>query len=173
MSSSSSDTSLSGYISWTSEKSCCEQSSPPEELDRVVKELDVAHKHEPNSPAIVLHGKVTNALCSLPTVTRQIRHESSHKPSPSSNGIITKSFLHGQSQWIDEPVISQWRNPSSKLLATLDDVDRLYHEWRQTEPAPFNPFLDRLWMQSAATLREAGLPWHNNNLNMPDAIDPR
>jgi hypothetical protein len=93
--------------------------------------------------------------------------------STSHGGMITKSFLEGRSQWIDEPIIAGWREPTEKISATLRLADELFAKWSQPRGRPFDPFFDPLWLETAKTLRDAGLPWHNNNLNMPDEIDSR
>ena len=73
---------------------------------------------------------------------------------------------------MDEPVISRWATPSPKILKTLKEVNGLLHQWTRNATGPFYPFSDALWLQTAELLRDAGLPWHNNNLNLPDEIDP-
>ncbi|KAF3905073.1 hypothetical protein AA313_de0208855 [Arthrobotrys entomopaga] len=35
----------------------------------------------------------------------------------------------------------------------------------------FSPFTDRLWLENGSILAKAGLPWYNNQINMPDEID--
>lgn len=92
---------------------------------------------------------------------------------PSLRSTVTESFLHGRSQWIDEPIITKWREPSKELRAVLTQTEELYHRWSLSKPSPFDPFFDKLWMETADILRDAGLPWHNNNLNMPDETDSR
>ncbi|KAK5989346.1 Histidine decarboxylase-like protein [Cladobotryum mycophilum] len=89
-----------------------------------------------------------------------------------SSGEIIKSFLDGRSRWIDEPVISKWRNPSPEVLAKLKEVEQLYQEWRQVKPRPFDPTFDPLWLETAKTLQKIGFPWYNNNLNPPDVCNP-
>jgi hypothetical protein len=170
---SSPNTNLSGYSSpWTSNGSDCEQQRSS--LFWMLKALGVALDHELDPPpAIVPYDYVAQKLRSLSVATQQTGHESSPKLDLSSSGVVIESFLRGQSQWIDEPVISKWRELGPELLSTLETVSQLYYEWRQIEPAPFDPFFDRLWLESAVTLWEAGLPWHNNNLNMPDEVDTR
>ena len=73
---------------------------------------------------------------------------------------------------MDEPVISQWATPSPRIKRTLEEVNELLHQWTKNVTGPFYPFSDALWLQTAELLRHAGLPWHNNNLNHPDEIDP-
>ena len=68
---------------------------------------------------------------------------------------------------MDEPVISRWATPCPKILRTLKEVNELLHV-----NGPFYPFSDALSLQTAELLRDAGLPWHNNNLNHPDEFDP-
>lgn len=83
--------------------------------------------------------------------------------------VIEKAFRSGQVRWMEEPVMKQWEN---KHLPILMDINALYHRWRASRPGPFYPFSDALWMQTADVLRQVGLPWHNNNINSPDQIDP-
>ena len=89
--------------------------------------------------------------------------------------ITERAFLDGQPQWMDESVISQWATPSSEILMTLEEVDRY-----------ITPAMDQIcdW----ALLSFLGCPLiairridremlayhgrHNNNLNLPDEIDP-
>ena len=73
---------------------------------------------------------------------------------------------------MDEPIISQWTNPNTEILKTLHEVNLLLQRWAKSPPGPFYPFSDALWLQTAEVLKDAGLPWHNNNLNLPDEIDP-
>ncbi|KAL6915275.1 hypothetical protein FSST1_006770 [Fusarium sambucinum] len=99
-------------------------------------------------------------------------HDEDHRTAKSSPPFTMKeSFLHGRSQWIDEPVITKWREPSKELSEVLAQADQLYHQWSLSKPSPFDPFFDKLWMETADILRDVGLPWHNNNLNMPDETD--
>ena len=90
----------------------------------------------------------------------------------SGSNIIERAFLNGRPQWMDEPVISRWATPSPKILNTLKEVNELLLQWTKNATGPFYPFSDALWLQTAELLRDAGLPWHNNNLNLPDEIDP-
>lgn len=73
---------------------------------------------------------------------------------------------------MDEPVISRWATPSSKILRTLEEVNTLLHQWTKSVTGPFYPFSDALWLQTAELMSDAGLPRHNNNLNLLDEIDP-
>ena len=86
--------------------------------------------------------------------------------------LIERAILDGRPQWMDEPVISRWATPNSKILRTLEEVDTLLHQWIKFVTGPFYPFSDALWLQTAELLRDAGLPRHNNNPNLPDEIDP-
>lgn len=169
---SSNSTRLCSCNSWKLDKSHHNQSLPPKNLGQMTKECNDPYRHESSCP-IVFFSEVTQRVSTFPTATLQTQPKSKPNPGQTPHNTILQSFLEGQSQWIDEPVISQWRSPSSKLLATLETVNQLYHKWRQTKSAPFDPFFDPLWLHSAVTLQESGLPWHNNNLNMPDEIDPR
>ena len=90
----------------------------------------------------------------------------------SHTNLIERVFLDGRPQWMDEPVISQWATPNSKILRTLKEVNTLLHQWTKSPLGPFHPFSDALWLQTSELLRDAGLPWYNNHLNSPDEIDP-
>jgi hypothetical protein len=85
--------------------------------------------------------------------------------------VIEKAFLSTRSQWIDEPVSAQWTALEPRILKTLQDANLLYHQWIKNKPGPFYPFCDELWMQTTGLLREADLPWHNNNVNISEKID--
>ncbi|KAL8834368.1 MAG: hypothetical protein Q9170_003778 [Blastenia crenularia] len=113
--------------------------------------------------------------CSSTTHNRAIHTSdlSDHPKHLDHNSItIRKAFLDGQSQWMEEPVISRWTTPSRSISSILDRVNSLYQESQVYPCGPFHPFSDPLWLQTCNILREAGLPWHNNNLNLPDEIDP-
>jgi len=85
---------------------------------------------------------------------------------------IEKTFTEGRCHWIEEPVTSQWKTTDPKISTTLRDVNKLYHQWSASKPGLFCPFSDALWLQTCEILRDVGLPWLNNNLNLPDDIDP-
>lgn len=68
-------------------------------------------------------------------------------------------------------MIAQWAAPEPRILKTLQDANLLYRQWTNNKPSPLYPFCDELWMETADLLRKAGLPWHNNNGNMPEEID--
>ncbi|KAI4252462.1 MAG: hypothetical protein LQ352_004273 [Teloschistes flavicans] len=89
-----------------------------------------------------------------------------------SPNVIELAFLKGRTQWLEESGIGAWADPDPTISATLAEVNRLYQEWQKHSPGPFYPFSDPLWLQTCTWLREAGLPWHNNNLNLPEEIDP-
>lgn len=85
--------------------------------------------------------------------------------------IIKRAFFEGQPRWIEEPVISQWSNPLPHIMTTLEEVDELYQKFRINHQGIFYPFSDTLWLETAIYLQKAGLPWHNNNLNLPEEVD--
>ncbi|KAL8839812.1 MAG: hypothetical protein Q9176_004215 [Flavoplaca citrina] len=58
------------------------------------------------------------------------------------------------------------------MRSVLQEVHTMYNEWAGYSHGPFSPFSDPLWLHTCAWLRDIGLPWHNNNLNLPDEIDP-
>ena len=111
----------------------------------------------------------TESLCDDENVDMEFGPEIARA---SSSNIIERAFLNGRPQWMDEPVISRWATPSPKILKTLKEVNELLHQWSKNVTGPFYPFSDALWLQTAELLRDAGLPWHNNNLNHHDEIDP-
>lgn len=84
---------------------------------------------------------------------------------------IEKAFER-RGQWIEDPVSSQWDVKRPDISAKLKEINELYNQWRTSGPGPFSHFSDPLWLQSCEVLRDVGLPWLNNNLNLPDDIDP-
>ncbi|ORY60062.1 pyridoxal phosphate-dependent transferase [Pseudomassariella vexata] len=89
----------------------------------------------------------------------------------SEDNIIISTFRDSRSQWIDDPIISQWREPSHKIYSVLSEVNNLYKSWKSRLPRPFSPSTDALWISTAQFVAEAGLPWHSNQINMPGEID--
>ncbi|KAK6516282.1 hypothetical protein TWF506_006191 [Arthrobotrys conoides] len=84
---------------------------------------------------------------------------------------ILKIFEDSQPRWIDDPVINQWRDPKHSVYSTLFDLDQLHQRWSAAPRKPFCPRIDPLWVEIGSLMAELGLPWHNNELNMPDEID--
>lgn len=113
----------------------------------------------------------TNDLIKLPGQTvREDEHrvyQEKHEPN-----YIEKVFLEARSQWMEEPVIAQWATADLQISRTLKEVNALHYQWSCANSAPFNPFSDPLWLQTCKLLRDAGLPWYNDSLNLPDEIDP-
>lgn len=150
-------TSSDSVTSWSSQDS--QHESRDFSVLRMLNELGVVPSQERGSSifAVQENGKYKTAQgCNL-----------------AGDEVITRSFLRGRSQWIDEPIITSWREPSIGILEKLKVADQLFNEWSRIQPKPFDPFFDRLWLETASTLRDAGLPWHNNNLNMPEEVDTR
>ncbi|KAI3325097.1 PLP-dependent transferase [Xylariaceae sp. AK1471] len=85
--------------------------------------------------------------------------------------VIQKTFEGSKSRWIDDLVISQWRDPEHKIHGVLSEVNDLYHDWRTAELAPFALCPDPLWLDTGRALTSVGLPWHTNQVNLPDEID--
>jgi hypothetical protein len=139
-----------------------ENSSVP----RMLKELDITANHEAKAPPAF-------ETPSFETRLPEFSQQGEGKYALETHGVIVRSFLRGQSQWIDEPIISSWRELSFELRTKLEMVDILYQKWSQSRPTPFDPFFDRFWLEAAAAIKDAGLPWHTNNLNMPEEIDTR
>ncbi|KAJ3532833.1 hypothetical protein NM208_g8258 [Fusarium decemcellulare] len=75
---------------------------------------------------------------------------------------IVSSFLVSQRDWLDEPVLNSWKSDPAKLQ-TLLGVSDLHRQWVQTQPGPFSPHTDPLWLETGKIMRDAGLPWHTNN----------
>ncbi|KAK6500168.1 hypothetical protein TWF481_010520 [Arthrobotrys musiformis] len=92
-------------------------------------------------------------------------------PEVTSRDVIRNTFKAYKSQWIHDPVVSQWDDPNHGIHKILTEVNDLYQTWVATPPRPFSPFTDPLWADAGRTMAEIGLPWHNNQLNMPDEID--
>ncbi|KAJ6260165.1 hypothetical protein Dda_4388 [Drechslerella dactyloides] len=86
---------------------------------------------------------------------------------------VQLAFRSSQTQWMDDPVINQWRDPTHRIHDVLQEADDLLISWTSQSPLvqPFSPFTDPLWLEPGAMLAKIGLPWHNNQINMPDEID--
>ena len=84
---------------------------------------------------------------------------------------IQQTFQEFQSQWIDDPIIRQWRDPDHRVHQVLSDVNELYRTWTTRRHPPFHPSANPLYRQIGRTLADVGLPWHNNQINMPDEVD--
>jgi len=53
----------------------------------------------------------------------------------------------------------------------LSDVNELYNNWRTVLPAPFALSSDPVWLDTGRAVAGVGLPWHNNEVNLPTDID--
>ncbi|CAJ2511990.1 Uu.00g076150.m01.CDS01 [Anthostomella pinea] len=84
---------------------------------------------------------------------------------------IQETFNNSKTQWIDDPIISQWRSPHHRIHDVLSEINDLHTTWRSRQLQPFSPSSDDLWLQTGRVLAEVGLPWHNNQINMPNEID--
>ncbi|KAI0521557.1 PLP-dependent transferase [Xylaria bambusicola] len=84
---------------------------------------------------------------------------------------VRSAFEKSKARWIDDPTISQWRNPCHKIYDVLAEVDGLYEEWASSDAAPFQLSPDPLWLDTGRILASVGLPWHNNQINLPSEID--
>ncbi|KAB8259716.1 pyridoxal phosphate-dependent transferase [Aspergillus pseudonomiae] len=93
-------------------------------------------------------------------------HDSEFSQSP---GSIVNAFLSGQHQWMDQPIIKRWALQPPDIL---QKVNTLFWQWKRQTIGPFSPLCDKMWMTTAEALCHAGLPWHSNNVNMPNEIDP-
>ncbi|KAJ6260173.1 hypothetical protein Dda_4396 [Drechslerella dactyloides] len=87
------------------------------------------------------------------------------------NRIIRTIFRASQTQWVDDPIITQWRNPEHRVHDVLARVDDLYQAWTSVSKSSFYPFADPLWLQTCGAVGKASLPWHSNQVGMPDDID--
>ncbi|KAF3908674.1 hypothetical protein AA313_de0206766 [Arthrobotrys entomopaga] len=87
--------------------------------------------------------------------------------------LVQLAFRNSQTQWVDDPVISQWRDPMHRIHDVLKEAEDLRGLWTSKSPLgqPFSPFTDPLWLEPGVMLAKIGLPWHNNQINMPDEID--
>ncbi|CAH0021803.1 unnamed protein product [Clonostachys rhizophaga] len=85
--------------------------------------------------------------------------------------VIQDAFRHSRSQWIDDPVICQWRDPTHHIHCVLSDTNDLYHDWEFMKRKPFSISSCPIWKDTGRALAEVGLPWHSNQVNMPDQID--
>ncbi|WP_183155103.1 pyridoxal-dependent decarboxylase [Mycobacterium kansasii] len=81
------------------------------------------------------------------------------------------AFRKGQPLWIDDSIMNSWFGSHTDIPSTLDEVGSLHSSWTGSQPGAFWPFSDPLWRETAALLRELGLPVHNNNLNLPEEVD--
>ncbi|CAH0043532.1 unnamed protein product [Clonostachys solani] len=87
------------------------------------------------------------------------------------NCVIQDAFRHSRSQWIDDPVICQWRDPTHHIHRVLSDTNDLYHDWKYMKRKLFSISTSPVWRDTGRALAEVGLPWHSNQVNMPDQID--
>ncbi|RYP88858.1 hypothetical protein DL769_000224 [Monosporascus sp. CRB-8-3] len=88
-----------------------------------------------------------------------------------SGETIQQTFYESQSQWIYDPIISQWRDPNHRVHQVLSRVNDLYHAWSSAQIKPFSPSANVFSVQIGRLLADVGLPWHNNQINMPNEID--
>ncbi|KAI1340081.1 pyridoxal phosphate-dependent transferase [Xylariaceae sp. FL0016] len=72
---------------------------------------------------------------------------------------LEETFETSKSQWVDDPIIRQWRDPGHRIHGVL------------SEPKPFGASSDLLWLEIGRVLADVGLPLYNNQVNMPDEID--
>ena len=107
-----------------------------------------------------------------PDLPKDVPKQKHNRIVPSRHNTIERTFVDSRQQWINEPVVSQWSNKDPGIAAVLQELNQLYEQWRTSGPGPFYPFSDPLWLQTCEVLRDAGLPWLNNNLHLPEDIDP-
>ncbi|KAI0535797.1 hypothetical protein GGR58DRAFT_529060 [Xylaria digitata] len=99
------------------------------------------------------------------------RSENSSVASSVNSDVVQKTFEGSKPRWIKDPVISQWCNPEHRIHGVLSEVDNLYNNWRTVEPRPFALSPSPLRMDTAQAITSVGLPWHNNQVNLPHEID--
>ncbi|EWC47619.1 hypothetical protein DRE_03239 [Drechslerella stenobrocha 248] len=92
-------------------------------------------------------------------------------PKVATDSIIQKAFDDGQNQWIDDPIISQWRDAGHRIHKVLGEANELHKSWSASSSLPFAPSSDRLWAEAGRAMAQAGLPWHTNQLGMPTELD--
>ncbi|KAK6357641.1 hypothetical protein TWF718_001949 [Orbilia javanica] len=84
-------------------------------------------------------------------------------------------FKSSQIQWIDDPVITSWRDPTHKIHSIVASANKLLEKWTSeitaTPNEPFSPLSDPLWLETGRIFKEVGLPWHNNQVGMADDLD--
>ncbi|EPS43407.1 hypothetical protein H072_2673 [Dactylellina haptotyla CBS 200.50] len=110
---------------------------------------------------------------SLVPTKRLIGYTQSHTHGTYTNSAIRRTFLDSQIQWISNPVISKWRDPRHRIHDLLNEVSELHEKWTHasTPKRPFSPAADPLWLEPGRLLAQAGLPWYNNQLSMPNELD--
>ncbi|KAI1172103.1 PLP-dependent transferase [Nemania sp. FL0916] len=95
-----------------------------------------------------------------------------HNPASAvENEIVRETFESSRSQWIDDSIISQWRNPQHRIHNVLSEMGVLYNDWKTVKPAPFALASDPIWLDTGRSLANVGLPWANNQVNLPHDID--
>ncbi|KAK6538249.1 hypothetical protein TWF694_011128 [Orbilia ellipsospora] len=87
------------------------------------------------------------------------------------NDTIQRTFQNFQHQWISDPIIDEWRNPNHRIYDILAEVNKLHKTWTSQPPRPFDAYSDPLWRETGQVLADVGLPWHNNQVGMPDELD--
>ncbi|KAF2968312.1 hypothetical protein GQX73_g5252 [Xylaria multiplex] len=85
--------------------------------------------------------------------------------------VVQKTFERSKPRWIKDPVISQWCNPEHRIHRVLSEVNNLYNSWRTVEPRPFELSPSPLWRDTAREMARVGLPWYNNQVNLPHEVD--
>ncbi|KAF3312952.1 hypothetical protein TWF173_006534 [Orbilia oligospora] len=120
--------------------------------------------------AIITKGSISKLAETLNPTTEFLSHR---RPIEEivSNDVVRNAFEASKTQWIDNPVITPWHDPNHRIYGVLTEANRLHQIWTSIKPRPFSPLTDPLWMEAGRTIAEVGLPWHNNQLNMPDEID--
>lgn len=90
--------------------------------------------------------------------------------------VISKAFHRSLPQWIEDPVIRQWRTPTHQVHDVLSEANSLYHQWKSTQEAsaqsfPFAAAPYAVWLDTGRVLADTGLPWHSNQVNLPEELD--
>ncbi|RYP25539.1 hypothetical protein DL767_008349 [Monosporascus sp. MG133] len=146
------------------------------EWSRPVVLLDNFEKDEHTKTLQRLRGVVVTVEPHIPTSESEIESadaltEASLTCIERSGKTIQQAFYESQSQWIDDPIISQWRDPNHRVHQVLSEVHDLYHAWSSAQTKPFSPSANVFSLQIGRLLADVGLPWHNNQINMPNEID--
>ncbi|KAF3910544.1 hypothetical protein ABW21_db0201303 [Orbilia brochopaga] len=86
-------------------------------------------------------------------------------------GDIQNTFKRYQTQWIDDPIIGQWRDPTHQIHDVLVQVNNLYEDWSSARSLPFSSHTDRLWLETGRVMAAIGLPWFPSQSNLPTEFD--
>ncbi|KAI0410095.1 PLP-dependent transferase [Xylaria palmicola] len=117
------------------------------------------------------HGSDSDVKFNSGTASPSLESSTSSPASFLGESLIRETFEASKTQWIDDPVVSQWRNPEHRIHKVLEEVGGLYTKWEKVQGAPFALSPDPIWLDTGRALSSIGLPWHQNHLNLPEYID--